>query len=82
MEKALLRVDEAAAALNVSRWTIYRWVNEGRLRATRIGRGSLRVLRHSVAELIVRNMTEGANPPGGAAPETVPGRATPWCEIL
>ncbi|MDA0737369.1 MAG: hypothetical protein O3A59_00215 [Nitrospirae bacterium] len=27
MEKHLLRVGEAAEALNVSRWTIYRWID-------------------------------------------------------
>jgi len=43
MNKQLLRVGEAADALAVSRWTIYRWVEEGRLEGTKIGRGSLRV---------------------------------------
>jgi predicted DNA-binding transcriptional regulator AlpA len=37
MEKTLLRVGEAAELLSVSRWTIYRWVEEGRLRGTKIG---------------------------------------------
>jgi len=31
MEKLLLRVAEAASLINVSRWTIYRWIEEGRL---------------------------------------------------
>ena len=44
----LLRVDEAAEQLGVSGWTIYRWVEEGRLQATKIGRSSLRILPHSV----------------------------------
>ena len=52
MEKQLLRVGEAAEALNVSRWTIYRWVEEGRLEATKIGKGSLRIFRHSVNTLV------------------------------
>ena len=55
MEKQLLRVGEAAEALNVSRWTIYRWVEEGRLEATKIGKGSLRVFRHSVNALVQEN---------------------------
>ena len=42
MDIQLLRVGEAAQALNVSCWTIYRWVEEGRLEATKIGKGSLR----------------------------------------
>ena len=29
-KKQLLRVDEAAKILNVSRWTVYRWVEAGR----------------------------------------------------
>ncbi len=55
MEKQLLRVGEAAEALNVSRWTIYRWVEEGRLEATKIGKGSLRIFRHSVNSLVQGN---------------------------
>ncbi len=52
MEKILLRVGEAADLLSVSRWTIYRWVEEGRLRGTKIGKGSLRIFRNSIARLI------------------------------
>jgi excisionase family DNA binding protein len=52
MSKRLLRIDEAAHMLNVSRWTVYRWVGEGHLRGVRIGRGGLRVWGESVAALI------------------------------
>jgi len=48
----LLRIQETAELLKVSKWTIYRWIEEGRLRATKIGRGSLRVFRTSVSGLI------------------------------
>lgn len=48
----LLRIDEASKLLKVSKWTIYRWIEEGRLSATKIGRGSLRVFRTSVSGLI------------------------------
>jgi excisionase family DNA binding protein len=58
MDKLLLRVGEAAQVLNVSRWTIYRWVEEGRLEATKIGKGSLRVFRESVTGLVERNRTD------------------------
>jgi excisionase family DNA binding protein len=51
-DKRLLRVDEAARILNVSRWTVYRWVEAGRLGGTRIGAGSLRIFSESVAALI------------------------------
>jgi excisionase family DNA binding protein len=55
MYQELLRVGEAAKALNVSRWTIYRWVDEGRLKATKIGKGSLRIFRESVNALVQDN---------------------------
>ena len=57
MEKSMLRVGEAAELLSVSRWTIYRWVEDGRLRGTKLGKGSLRIFRESVAGLIKRNET-------------------------
>lgn len=55
MNTKLLRVGEAAEVLNVSRWTIYRWVEEGRLEATKIGKGSLRVFEKSVQRLVETN---------------------------
>ena len=51
-QKRLLRVDEAARILNVSRWTVYRWLEDGRLGGTRIGVGSLRIFSETVAALI------------------------------
>lgn len=51
-QKRLLRVDEAAKILNISRWTVYRWVDAGRLGGTRIGAGSLRIFSETVAALI------------------------------
>lgn len=62
MNKCLLRVDEAALLLSVSRWTIYRWVQEGRLDATKIGKGSLRIFQTSVAGLIEQNRTLDTTP--------------------
>ncbi len=58
MEKPLLRVREAAEILNVSRWTVYRWVEEGRLEATKIGTGSLRIFLTSVNSLMHNNRTD------------------------
>ena len=55
MQPQLLRVVEAARLLNVSRWTIYRWIEEGRLKATKIGKGSLRVFHQSVESLVEQN---------------------------
>lgn len=58
MNKQLLRVNEAALVLNVSRWTVYRWVEEGKLNATKIGKQSLRVIGSSVDKLISENRTD------------------------
>ena len=55
VEKMLLRVEETAELLSVSRWTVYRWVEEGRLRGTKIGKGSLRIFRDSIVGLIEDN---------------------------
>ena len=58
MDQPLLRVKEAAQLLQVSKWTIYRWIDEGRLEATKIGGGSLRIFRRSVAALVEGNRTD------------------------
>ncbi len=58
VDAPLLRVQEAARLLKVSTWTIYRWIEEGRLEATKIGRGSLRIFRVSVESLIEANRSQ------------------------
>lgn len=58
MDKQLLRVNEAARVLNVSRWTVYRWVEEGKLSATKIGKQSLRVIGDSINKLISEHRTD------------------------
>jgi excisionase family DNA binding protein len=55
MEKTLLWVGEAAALLSVSRWTIYRWLEQGWLEGTKIGKGSMRVFCSSLEYLVARN---------------------------
>jgi excisionase family DNA binding protein len=57
MEKSMLRVGEAAELLSISRWTIYRWVEDGQLRGTKLGKGSLRIFRESVTGLIKHSET-------------------------
>ncbi len=52
MEQSLLRVDEVAKMLHVSRWTVYRWIEEGRLEGTKLNRGSLRIFRASMEALV------------------------------
>jgi excisionase family DNA binding protein len=41
MDVALLTVDEAAAQLRVSRWTVYNLIRSGQLRTIKIGRRRL-----------------------------------------
>lgn len=48
----LLKVQEVAELLQVSKWTVYRWIEEGKLQATKIGGNSLRVFQESVDKLI------------------------------
>lgn len=67
--KRLLRVDEAARLLNVSRWTIYRWVEAGQLGGTRIGAGSLRIFSDTVVALINRHCV-GAPASAGVTPKS------------
>ncbi len=54
-QSGLLRVNEAAALLQVSRWTVYRWLGEGRLQGTKLGKGTLRIWKESVMGLIDGN---------------------------
>ncbi|GKS57093.1 hypothetical protein YTPLAS18_06200 [Nitrospira sp.] len=58
LQESLLRVEDAAKILSVSRWTIYRWVEEGRLEATKISRGSLRIFHRSVNSLVETNCVQ------------------------
>lgn len=58
MSKSLLRVNEAAELLKVSRWTVYRWLADGRLQGTKLGKGTLRILRDSVTRLINDNRVD------------------------
>jgi len=76
-QKRLLRVDEAARILNVSRWTVYRWVEDGRLGGTRIGVGSLRIFSETVAALIDHHCVgvpvAAIAPQGSQALQKIPG---------
>ncbi len=75
-QKQLLRVDEAARILNVSRWTVYRWVEGGRLGGTRLGAGSLRIFSNTVAALIDHHCVgvpvASTAPPGSQALKEMP----------
>jgi excisionase family DNA binding protein len=75
VEPVLLRIQEAAKLLKVSKWTIYRWIEEGRLHATKIGRGSLRVFQASVDGLIEEARIDHGDVQKESAKEAVPVRA-------
>ena len=75
MEPVLLRIQEAAKLLKVSKWTIYRWIEEGRLRATKIGRGSLRVFQTSVIGLIDKTRIDQGNAQKNSPKKVIPLRA-------
>jgi excisionase family DNA binding protein len=55
MGKKLLRPDEAASFLGVSKWTIYRWIEDGRIKATKVGPGCLRIFPESIEDLVEKN---------------------------
>lgn len=61
MEKRLLKPKEVATILGVSKWTIYRWVEEGRLKATKVGPGCLRIFSDSVEALVEKNVVGETN---------------------
>lgn len=52
--QTLLKVDEVAAELRVSPFTVYRYVESGRMAALRVGEnGPLRIPRQSLDEFLV-----------------------------
>jgi excisionase family DNA binding protein len=75
VEPVLLRIQETAKLLKVSKWTIYRWIEEGRLRATKIGRGSLRVFQASVIGLIDETRIDHGDARNDSPKKTAPVRA-------
>lgn len=50
--KALLRPDEVAAYLQVSRRTVYLWIDLGKMEAVRLPGGGIRVKRETVIETL------------------------------
>jgi excisionase family DNA binding protein len=75
VEPVLLRIQETAKLLKVSKWTIYRWIEEGRLSATKIGKGSLRVFRTSVSGLIEETRIDHGNAQNDSPKKAAPVRA-------
>lgn len=50
----LFRLTEVARSLNVSRWTLRRWIDAGRLKSVRIG-GVVRIRRSDLETLIAND---------------------------
>ncbi len=56
-ETTLLRPDEVAAFLRISKKTVYRWYASGLLNGIKIGK-ALRIYRKSVIELVHKEKTQ------------------------
>ena len=50
-DKDLLRPDEVAAYLSLSVKTIYRWIDEGKLEAIKVGEKTLRIPHEAIKTL-------------------------------
>ena len=54
LQTKLLTPDELAERLRVSRWTIYAWISEGRIRGIKIGGGGLvRIPKSEIEKLLI-----------------------------
>lgn len=51
-QKELLRPDEVAVYLNISRSTVYRWIEEGKLPAKKVGEKLIRIPRKALVNLV------------------------------
>jgi len=60
MTPELLTVDEAMAALKVSRWTLYNLIRSGELRSVIVGTRCRRIPRGALEEYIARLSEEAA----------------------
>lgn len=86
MPEELCTVDEAAERLKLHPKTVLRFINEGRLRATRLGK-SFRIRRADLDELLgIPQRTEDAASPWVTAIVDVPGtdaeRARKWARQI
>jgi excisionase family DNA binding protein len=59
-EKIALDIDSAAKAISVSPWTIRKWISQGKLAATRLGR-RVCVTPEALRKLVNEGSKQGAN---------------------
>jgi excisionase family DNA binding protein len=55
-------VTEAARLLSVSRSTVWRWIESGRLRAYRVGPKTIRIREKDLDEVVIPAKAEGPSP--------------------
>lgn len=72
----LVSVNEAAATLGISPWTVRRWVRERRLPVTRLGR-ALRFAPEALQRHVVANTVEAREPLRPVMPALPAGKTTP-----
>ena len=66
--KPVYSVEEFAARVDKSHWTVRSWCNRGRIRANRIQIGTIGLFRISDEELM-RYLCDGLRPPDDQTPE-------------
>lgn len=59
-DKSILTIDEVMELLSVTRFTVHRWIKDGKLRAVRIGR-ELRVTKEYLDEFLESNTVDNTN---------------------
>lgn len=59
-DKSIFTIDEVMELLTVTRFTVHKWIKEGKLRAVRIGR-ELRVTKEYLDEFLESNTVDNTN---------------------
>ncbi|MDQ3808727.1 MAG: helix-turn-helix domain-containing protein, partial [Chloroflexota bacterium] len=66
-ERAYYSISQAAAALGVSRVSIWRWINAGQLPVARLGHRTARIAREDLERLVHERAAEGGDRRGREA---------------
>ena len=59
-DKSIFTIDEVMELLSVTRFTVHKWIKDGKLKAVRIGR-ELRVTREYLDEFLESNTVDNTN---------------------